>query len=143
MLERGIEENHTTLFLWAQQYAPKIEKRLRWYYKSGLGENQKVDETYVKVKGKWKYLYRTIAKSGKTLDFYLSSTRNAKAAKRLPGKALRKMKEYEKPVTINTDLAQVMIERLGSSRKKGFGGRRFFIGKSNISITELKRIMAN
>lgn len=50
-------------------------------------------------------MYRAITKSGKTLDFYLSSTRNAKAAKRFLGKILRKMKEYEKPVTINTDLA--------------------------------------
>ena len=60
MLERGIEVDHTTLFRWVQQYAPEIEKRLRWYYKPGLAESWKVDETYVKVKGKWKYLYRAI-----------------------------------------------------------------------------------
>jgi len=105
MIERGVEVDHTTLYRWVQQYAPEIEKRLRWYYKPTLGESWKVDETYVKVKGKWKYLYRAITKSGKILIFYLSSTRNSKAAKRFLGKALRKMKEYEKPDTINTDQA--------------------------------------
>ena len=105
MIERGVEVDHTTLYRWVQQYAPEIEKRLRWFYRPSLGESWRVDETYVKVKGKWKYLYRAITKSGKTLDFYLSSTRNVKAAKRFLGKALRKMKEYEKPDTINTDQA--------------------------------------
>ena len=95
--------DHTTLFRWVQQYAPEIEKRLRWCYKPRLGESWKVDETYVKVKGKWKYLYRAITKSGRILDFYLSSTRNGKVEKRFLGKIFRKMKEYGKPDTINTD----------------------------------------
>ncbi len=53
MVERGVEVDHTTLFRWVQQYAPEIEKRLRWYYKPCLGESWKVDETYVKVKGQF------------------------------------------------------------------------------------------
>lgn len=119
MIERGVEVDHTTLYRWVQQFAPEIEKRLRWYYKPGMGESWKVDETYVKVKGKWKYLYRAITKSGKTLDFYLSSTRNAKAAKRFLGKALRKLKEYEKPVTINTDLAPSYGHAIRELKKEG------------------------
>ena len=126
MLERGIEVDHTTLFRWVQQYAPEIEKRLRWYYKPGLAESWKVDETYVKVKGKWKYLYRAITKSGKTLDFYLSSTRNAKAAKRFLGKALRKMKEYEKPATINTDLAPSYDRAIRELKKEGLLDKKVF-----------------
>ncbi len=82
MLERGVEVDHTTLFRWIQHYAPEMEKRLRWYYKPTLGFSWQVDETYVKVKGKWCYLYRAIDKGGNTIDFYLSRTRNAKAAKR-------------------------------------------------------------
>ncbi len=105
MAERGIDVDHTTLYRWVQQYAPEIEKRLRWYYKPSSGESWKADETYVKVKGQWKYLYRAITKTAKTLDFYLSHTRNAKGAKRFLGKILRRMKEYEKPATINTDQA--------------------------------------
>ncbi len=85
-----------------------------------MGESWRVDETYVKVKGQWKYLYRALTKSGDTIDFYLSSTRKAKAAKRFLGKALRKMKDYEKPVTINTDQASAYdraLRELGSVAK--------------------------
>ena len=64
-----------------------------------------MDETYVKVKGQWTYLYRALDKFGNTIDFYLSATRNAKAAKRFLGKALNGLKEWEKPLTINTDKA--------------------------------------
>ena len=99
MVERGVDVDHTTLFRWVQQYAPEIEKRLRWYYKSCLGESWKVDETYVKVKGRWKYLYRAITKSGRTLGFYLSSTRNGKAAKRFLAKILRRMNSLDPPFT--------------------------------------------
>ena len=81
MIERGIEIDHVTLYRWVIQYAPELEKRLRWYGKPDLGYSWRVDETYVKVKGKWAYLYRAIDKRGCTIDFYLSSTRNAYAAK--------------------------------------------------------------
>lgn len=65
----------------------------------------RVDEINVKVKGKWVYLYRAVDKRGDTLDFYLSPTRNAKAVKRFLGKALASLKDWEKPLTINTDKA--------------------------------------
>src|SRR3546814_7948460 len=64
-----------------------------------------LDETYVKVRGKWTYLYRVVDKRGDTIDFYLSPTRSAKAAKRFLGKALRGLKHWEKPATLNTDKA--------------------------------------
>lgn len=83
MLERGVEVDHTTLYRWIQQYAPEIENRLQYYWKPAMGRNWKVDETYVKVKGKWTYLYRAVDSQGYTIDFFLSATRNAKAPKRL------------------------------------------------------------
>ena len=126
MLERGVEVDHTTLYRWIQQYAPEIEKRLRWHYRPCLGESWRVDETYVKVKGKWKYLYRAITKRGKTLDFYLSSTRNAKAAKRFLGKILRRMKEYEKPVTINTDQAPSYVQAIRELKEEGLLNNHVF-----------------
>jgi len=126
MVERGVEVDHSTLFRWVQQYAPEIEKRMRWYNGSGLGESWQVDETYVKVKGKWKYLYRAITKSGKTLDFYLSHTRNAKAAKRFLGKILRKMKEYEKPATINTDKAPSYDRAIRELKEEGLLNDKVF-----------------
>lgn len=105
LCERGVEVDHTTIYRWVQRYAPEIEARLKWYWRPRSGVSWQVDETYVKVKGKWVYLYRAIDKRGRTVDFYLSSRRNAKAAKRFLGKALRGLKEWEKPPTINTDKA--------------------------------------
>lgn len=51
MLERGLEVDHTTLYRWVQHYAPEMEKRLRWHWKSSMGYSWRVDETHVKVKG--------------------------------------------------------------------------------------------
>ncbi len=103
MEERGVEIDHTTIYRWVQYYAPKILDKLKWYWKPKSNTTWYVDETYIKVKGKWKYLYRAVDKRGNTIDFYLSSTRNTKAAKRFLNKALRKLKECDQPKTINTD----------------------------------------
>lgn len=79
---------------------------MRWYWKRpGFSRSWRVDETYIKVKGQWAYLYRAVDKDGDTIDFYLSPTRNAKAAKRFLGKAVHCLKDWEKPETINTDKA--------------------------------------
>ena len=119
MLERGVEVDHTTLFRWIQRYAPEMEKRLRWYYKPTFGYSWQVDETYVKVKGKWCYLYRAIDKRGNTIDFYLSRTRNAKAAKRFLGKALKSLKSWAHPQTINTDKASAYISAISDLKSEG------------------------
>ncbi|ACM28735.1 transposase [Rhizobium rhizogenes K84] len=106
LCERGVNVDHTTICRWVQHYAPEMEKRLRWYWKRpSMWRSWRVDETYVKVKGKWVYLYRAVDKYGDTIDFYLSQTRNAKAAKRFLGKALAGLNDWEKPLTINTDKA--------------------------------------
>ncbi len=81
------------------------QKRLRWQWRRPQSTSWRVDETYVKVRGKWTYLYRALDKLGNTIDFYLSPTRNAKAAKRFLGKALNGLKEWEKSEIINTDKA--------------------------------------
>jgi len=105
LCERGANVDHTTIYRWVQRYAPIIQARLKWYWKPRTSASWKVDETYIKVKGKWVYLYRAIDKRGSTIDFYLSSTRNTEAAKRFLGKALKGLKEWEIPLTINTDKA--------------------------------------
>lgn len=105
MVEPGVEVDHTTLYRWVQHYAPLMEKRLKYFWRPSLGFSWRVDETYIKVKDLWKYLYRAVDKRGHTIDFYLSSTRNALAAKRFLGKALYRLKDWEKPETINTDKA--------------------------------------
>jgi transposase-like protein len=105
MGERGVSVDHSTVYRWVQMYAPGMEKRLRWHWRRPQSTSWRVDETYVKVRGKWAYLYRALDKDGNTIDFYLSSTRNAKAAKRFLGKALNGLKDWEKPEVINTDKA--------------------------------------
>src|SRR3546814_19591778 len=74
-----------------------MEKRLRWFWRRGFDPSWRLDETYVKVRGKWTYLYRAVDKQGDTIDLYLSPTRSDKAAKRFLGTALRGLKHWEKP----------------------------------------------
>lgn len=105
LAERGIRVDHTTIYRWVQRYAPEMEKRLRWFWRHGFDPSWRLDETYVKVRGKWTYLYRAVDKRGDTIDFFLSPTRSAKAAKRFLGKALRGLKDWEKPTKLNTDKA--------------------------------------
>jgi len=103
LTERGVEVDHSTIYRWVQYYSPKILDKLKWYWKPKLGLSWRVDETYIKVKGKWVYLYRTLDKAGNTIDFYLSRTRNTNAAKLFLGKALKSIPEYYHPQSINTD----------------------------------------
>jgi len=105
MGERDVAVDRSTIYRWVQKYAPEIEKRLRWHWRRPQSWSWRVDETYVKVRGKWTYLYRVVDKFGNTIDFYLSSTRDAKAAKRFLGKALNGLKDWERPTVINTDKA--------------------------------------
>ncbi len=100
MEERGVELDHTTIYRWIQKYSPEFEKRIRWHARRWI-RSWFVDETYIKVKGKWKYLYRAVDDSGNTIDFMLSHTRDIDAAKRFFKKALQNT--TEKPVVINTD----------------------------------------
>jgi transposase-like protein len=71
MAERGIGIAHTTILRWGQHYTPEFEKRWKRFARS-VGGSWRMDETYVRVKGEWVYLYRAVDKSGKTVDFYLS-----------------------------------------------------------------------
>src|ERR1700688_2819182 len=85
--ERGLEADHTTVWCWVQRYSPELEQRLRRYLRP-TNKSWRVDETYVRVKGRWCYLYRAIDSAGATIDFLLSELRDADAAKRLFRKAL-------------------------------------------------------
>src|SRR5258708_1070114 len=87
MLERGLSVDHTTIYRWVQRYAPEVEKRCRTHLKTTT-DSWRVDETYIKVKGVWTYLYRAVDAQGNTLEFLLSPTRDAEAAKRFFSKTL-------------------------------------------------------
>jgi transposase-like protein len=86
--ERGSDIHHTTVFRWVQEYSPEIDKRCRLYLKL-TNDSWRVDETYILVKGKQKYLYRAVDSAGNILDFLLTAKREAKAAKRFFRKTLK------------------------------------------------------
>ena len=101
MLERGLTVDHSTIYRWVQSYALELEKRCRPHLKP-TNDSYRVDETYIKVKGQWKYLYRAVDSDGNTIDFMLSTKRDAKAAKRFFKKAL-KASHSSSPRVINVD----------------------------------------
>jgi transposase, IS6 family len=87
MQERGLEVDHTTIHRWVQHYASELEKRSRPHLKATT-DSWRVDETYIKIKGTWTYLYRAVDSEGNILEFLLSPTRDAEAAKCFFVKAL-------------------------------------------------------
>ena len=87
MQERGYAVDHSTVQRWVVHYAPRIEKTFR-KKKKRVGNRWRLDETYVKIKGEWKYLYRAVDKQGNTIDFLLTAKRDKKAARRFLNKAI-------------------------------------------------------
>ncbi len=87
MAERGVTVVHTTVMRWVQHYVPVFKKRWMKYARP-TGSSWRVDETYIKVKGRWTYLYRAVDKQGQTVDFLLTEKRDIAAAKRFFIKAI-------------------------------------------------------
>ncbi|PGU02911.1 IS6 family transposase [Bacillus cereus] len=122
MEERGLSLTHTTIMRWVHQYGPELDKRVRRHLKS-TNDSWRVDETYVKVKGQWMYLYRAVDSKGNTIDFHLSKTRDYKAAKRFFKKALRSF-HTSKPRVITVDknpAYPIAIEELKKEKKMPVG----------------------
>ena len=116
-LERGFEVDHSTINRWVLAYAPLIEKRLRRFRKPHCG-SIRVDETYIKVRGAWKYLYRAIDKHGNPVDFLLTAKRDLGAAKRFFNKML-KDEPLLSPGKIGTDGANTFPSTIKQSLDKG------------------------
>ena len=87
MQERSVSVDHSSINRWAIRFLPLIEKMAR-KHKRPVGGSWRMDETYIKVKGVWKYLYRAVDKQGKTVDFLLTAKRDMAAAKRFFDKAM-------------------------------------------------------
>jgi putative transposase len=79
--ERGFEVDHSTVHRWVIKLVPLFEKTFR-KHKRPVGKSWRMDETYIKVKGEWKYLYRAVDKDGTTVDFLLRAHRDEAAARR-------------------------------------------------------------
>src|SRR3954454_15726008 len=99
MSEHGLAMAHTTILRWVQHYTPEFEKRWQRYART-IGGSWRMDETYVKVRGEWAYLYRAVDRGGRTVDFYLSRKRDVNAAKAFLRKA---MKSQRIPTKITLD----------------------------------------
>jgi transposase-like protein len=95
MAERNVDVAHTTILRWVQRYVPEFEQRWQRYARP-VGPSWRVDETYIKVKGKWAYLYRAVDKAGQTIDFFLSERRDITAAKGFFQQAIEKRGVPEK-----------------------------------------------
>jgi putative transposase len=89
MQERGVTVDYSTINRWVLKYSPEQEEAFR-RRKRPVGRSWRMDETYIKVKGEWNYLYRAVDKSGQTLDFLLTEHRDEQAALRFLTQAIRR-----------------------------------------------------
>jgi len=117
MAERGVIVDHSTLHLWVIRLMPLLDKAFRLHERT-VGRRWRMDETYIKIKDQWKYLYRTVDTAGQTVDFLLAARRDAAAALRFFRKAIRHHGEPE-VVTIdksgaNTADAGIQIVSTGT-----------------------------
>jgi IS6 family transposase len=118
MLERGLHVDHTTIYRWVQRYAPDLERRCRPHVKPTT-DSWRVDETYIKVKKQWMYLYRAVDAQGNTLDFRFSSTRDTKAAMRFFLKTLTAL-HIREPWVINVDKHAAYPKAFAELKAAGF-----------------------
>jgi transposase-like protein len=100
MAERGLSIVHTTILRWVRRYVPEFERRWNRFARP-VGRSWRVDETYVKIRGEWVYLYRAVDREGNTVDFRLSSRRDVAAAKAFFRKAMKS--QGSSPGTITLD----------------------------------------
>jgi transposase-like protein len=102
--ERGIEVDHSTVHRWPLKLLPVLEKAFR-RRKRPVGKSWRMDETYIRVKGEWRYLYRAVDKDGNTIDFLLRAHRDKAAARRY----------FEKSIARNGVPETVTIDKSGAN----------------------------
>src|ERR1041384_663050 len=100
---RGVKVDHSTINRWVVKYSPQLEEAFH-RRKRSVWVSWRMDETYIKVKGHWYYLYRAVDKTGQTIDFLLTAQRDEQAAKRFLTKAIRRHGVPEK-ITIDGSAA--------------------------------------
>ncbi len=89
MVERGIFVDHATLHCWVIRLVPLLDKAFRRYNRT-VGRQWRMEETYIKIKGQWKYLYRVVDTAGQTIDVLMTAKRDAEAALRFFRKSIRR-----------------------------------------------------
>ena len=118
MAERGLSLSHTTIMRWVHRYAPELEKKIRPKLRN-TSDSWKVDETMIKVKSQWMYLYRAVDKYGDTIGFYLAAHRDQLGAARFLKKALES-DHNTIPRVINVDKNPAYIKAVESAKKAGY-----------------------
>ena len=115
MGERGVSVDHSSINRWAIRFLPLVEKMVR-KHKRPLGGSWRMDETYIKVKGVWTYLYRAVDKQGKTVDFLLATKRDTAAAKRFFDKAMVSNGKSEKVAMDKSGANKAGIDAINAGR---------------------------
>ena len=122
MAERGLSVDHSTIGRWVLRYAPELYKRIRREVRPP-NRSWRVDETFVRVAGKWTYLYRAVDSAGETIDFMLSPRRDAVAAKHFLQLALWRTGQI-RPRVINVDGHPAYPQAMAELKASGELGRR-------------------
>ncbi|HQS86389.1 MAG TPA: IS6 family transposase [Polaromonas sp.] len=123
MQERGVYVDHSSVSRWAIKFLPLLEKVFR-KHKRAVGASWRMDETYIKVNGQWKYLYRAVDKEGATIDFLLRARRDTAAATRFFDKAMRQngFKSFRSASAVLAGIELLHMIRKGQmSTEKGMG----------------------
>ena len=124
MAERGVNVDHSTVQRWVEKYTPFLESELRKRTKP-VGLSWRMDETYIRVKGEWCYLYRAVDKESNTIDFLLTKKRDKKAAKKF----------FIKAITNNCRPTKINIDKSGSNRSA-----IQFCNKGNQATIEIRQV---
>ena len=132
MEERGVEVDHSTLNRWVLKYVPLLDQAFR-VRKRRVGGSWRMDETYVRIRAQWKYLYRAVDKAGNTVDFLLTAKRDRKAALRFLSKAAG---QHGTPAKITIDKSSASTAALESctTRRSRSGRSRTSTILSNRTI---------
>ncbi|MGJ0579239.1 IS6 family transposase [Xenorhabdus bovienii] len=117
MAERGVIVDHSTLSRWVHRLVPLIVKRYR-RCKPDVGCRWRMDETYIKIKGQWRYLYRAVDSHGNTVDFLLTARRDKAAALRFFKKAMRQQGQPEVVTMDKSSANKAAVDELNQGNPK-------------------------
>ena len=115
MPERGVSLDHSSINRWAFRFLPLVEKMVR-KHKRPVGTSWRMDETYIKVKGIWKYRYRAVDKQGQAVDFLLTAKRDMAAATRFLDKAMQMNGEPKKIAMDKSGANKSAIDAINAGR---------------------------
>jgi putative transposase len=123
MEERGVSVDHATVQRWVVKYSPQLAEAFH-HRKRSVGRSWRMDETYIRVKGEWRYLYRAVDKSGQTLDFLLTEHRDTEAALRFLTQAIRRHGVPEKITIDGSEANEAAIKRYNEAHSTAISIRQ-------------------